>query len=154
MIRRAATADLEALVDLMGEFYAESDHPLDRAWAKASFERLLADGARGAAWMARAGGEPAGYVVLALRHSMDFGGLAGIIDDLFVRPAHRRKGFGRELVDAAFDQCRELGAVGVEVDVGEDAPVAANLYRGYGFVESGGGRRHLAVRLCGLASSA
>jgi GNAT superfamily N-acetyltransferase len=146
-IERAGAADIPILLDLMSEFYAESEHSLDRAWAGNSFGQLLGDRARGGAWIARAGGEPAGYVVLVLRHSMEFGGLGGIIDDLFVRPAQRRKGFGAGLMDAAFEECRRLGAVAVEVEVGDDNAVAANLYRGYGLVEVDGGRVHLAVRL-------
>jgi len=78
-IARAGAAEIPALIDLMREFYAESSYALDREWAEASFRRLLADETRGAAWLALQGAEPAGYVVLTLRHSMEFGGLAGII---------------------------------------------------------------------------
>src|SRR6185437_6191160 len=72
MIQRGSSADIAVLVELMAEFYAESGYPLDRDWAAASFGRLLGDGDRGAAWIAQACGEPAGHVVLVLRHSMEF----------------------------------------------------------------------------------
>jgi GNAT superfamily N-acetyltransferase len=143
---RATRADIPVLVELMGEFYAESNYRLDRHWAAASFDQLLGESHRGGAWIAHAGGEPSGYVVIALRHSMEFGGLAGVIDDLFVRPAHRRQGIGAALLGAAFEECRRLGAVSMEVEVGDDNAAAANLYRAFGLVPNDEGRRHLAGR--------
>jgi len=147
MIQRASSADIPVLVDLMGEFHAESGYPLDRDWAAASFGRLLDDRARGVAWIAQAGGEPAGHVVLVLRHSMEFGGLTGIIDDLFVRPEYRRQGIGTALVGVAFEECRKLGAAAVEVEVGVDNPAAGNLYRSFGLAPNDDGRLSLAIRL-------
>src|SRR4051812_43300018 len=108
IVERARTADIPALVELMSEFYSESNYALDPAWAAASFSQLLRDDARGAVWMARCGTEPSGHVVLALKHSMEFGGLAGVIDDLFVRPRFRRQGVGSALLSAVFESCRRL----------------------------------------------
>jgi GNAT superfamily N-acetyltransferase len=147
MIQQASSAEVSVLVDLMAEFYAESGYPLDRAWAAASFGELFSSRGRGFVWIAQLGGEPSGYVVLVLRHSMEFGGLAGIIDDLFVRPAHRRRGMGRALLDAAFSECRKLGATAVEVEVGIDNSAAGALYGRFGLVPNDEGRRRLAARL-------
>jgi len=108
IIERAGHADIPALVELMSQFYAESSYALDREWAAASFAQLLEDELRGAVWIARCGTDPAGHVVLALRHSMEFGGLAGVVDDLFVRPQFRRNGVGSALLSALFDACRKL----------------------------------------------
>src|SRR5258708_25187684 len=117
-LERAGLADIPALVELMSQFYAESSYALDREWAEASFKRLFREEARGAVWIARLGKESAGYVVLALRHSMEFGGLAGVIDDLFVRPQFRRHGIGSELLIALFDACRKLHVAADHVEVG------------------------------------
>jgi GNAT superfamily N-acetyltransferase len=146
-VSRAATADIPELVELMREFHAEADYPLDRAWAEASFRQLLGDSSRGAVWIARIADDPAGHAVLALRHSMEFGGLAGIIDDLFVRPGYRRQGIGAALVGAIFEECRGLGAAAVEVEVGQDNAAARELYLRFGLVPNDNGRRHLATRL-------
>jgi len=40
-IVKASESDIDGLVSLMEEFYAESDFTLDRAWAKLSFTALL-----------------------------------------------------------------------------------------------------------------
>ena|SRR5687767_6890896 len=132
IIERAEQADIPALVELMGEFHAESSYALDREWAAASFAQLLRDEARGAVWIARRGTEAAGHVVLTLKHSMEFGGLAGVIDDLFVRPEFRRQGVGSALLSALFDACRKFRVAAVHVEVGPGNVAALALYRALG----------------------
>lgn len=112
-VRRADTDDTPLLVALMAEFYAESEFSLDRQWASDSFSALLGDDAKGAVWIAFRDGEPAGYVVLTLRHSMEYGGPDAFIDDLYVRPAHRRQGLGREALSALFAECARRGVLAV-----------------------------------------
>lgn len=131
-IERAGQADIPALVELMSQFYAESSYALDREWAGASFAQLLREEARGGVWIARRGTEPAGHVVLALRHSMEFGGLAGVIDDLFVRQQFRRQGVGSALMSTLLDACRKLHVAAVHVEVGSGNVAASALYQAFG----------------------
>ena len=147
IIERAGHADIPALVELMSQFYAESSYALDPEWAKASFAQLLRDEARGAVWIARRGSEPAGHVVLALRHSMEFGGLAGVIDDLFVRPQFRRHGIASELLAALFQNCRRLRVAAVHVEVGPDNAAASALYQSFGLSGHGAERQILSIKL-------
>ncbi len=104
-VRRAAAADIDVLVDLMREFYAEADFPLDAAWAADAFSTLIADPALGAVWIISADDAPIGHVVLTVRYAMEFGGLSGYIDDLFVRKAHRRQGAATAGLGALVAEC-------------------------------------------------
>jgi GNAT superfamily N-acetyltransferase len=146
-IQRAGRADIPALVELMSQFYAESSYPLDRTWAEASFDVLLRDELRGAVWIARRGSEPAGYVVLALRHSMEFGGLAGIIDDLFVPPQFRRRGVGSALLSALLEACRILHVAAVHVEIDPSDLGVLALYQSFGLRGHSAERRTLTVEL-------
>ena len=146
-VRNAAQADIPALVDLMQEFYAEAGYPLDRGWAAASFSALLSDDSRGAAWVVSHDTEPAGYVVLTVRFSMEYGGLDAFIDDLFVRLPFRRRGLGRAALDALFGECERRGVLAVHVEVGADNGAAKALYRGYGLDPPSDGRQMLTTRL-------
>jgi ribosomal protein S18 acetylase RimI-like enzyme len=148
-LERAGLADVPVLVDLMTEFYAESAYELDRRWASRSFEVLLRDASKGAAWIAREGEEPAGHAVLTLRHSMEFGGLSGVIDDLFVRPRFRRLGIGAALLSAVFETCRALHVAAVQVEVAPENAAALALYRAFGLAEQRGARQTLTVTLRG-----
>jgi ribosomal protein S18 acetylase RimI-like enzyme len=146
-VRRATPSDIPDLVDLMGEFYAESSFPLERAWATDAFSALLADPSCGGAWLIERNGALAGHVVLSVRFAMEFGGLIAYIDDLFVRPGHRRHGAARAGLEVLFDECRRRGCRSVHVEV-DPANVAANaLYRSYGLGPASDERLQLSVRI-------
>lgn len=79
------------------------------------------------------GEEPIGYVVVTFRLSMEFGGTDAFIDDLFVRPRHRRRGAGRIALEAAFAECRRRGVLAIHVETGAGNVAAQSLYRHFGF---------------------
>lgn len=133
-IKRADSGDVPALVDLMEAFYSEAGFPLDRSWATAAFEALLACESRGAVWLAIDDGSPVGHVVLTVRFSMEYGGLDAFIDDLFVQPGHRRAGVAAAALATLFDECRRRGVRAVHVEVGEDNIPAQRLYERFGLV--------------------
>src|SRR5512141_1646956 len=118
-VRRAATGDIDALVGLMHDFYAESGFGLDHAWAAGSFARLLADPALGCIWLALDGALPAGHAVLTWRYTMEHGGLSGYVDDLYVSPEFRRTGTATALLAQLFAECRVRGCKSVQVEAGE-----------------------------------
>jgi ribosomal protein S18 acetylase RimI-like enzyme len=128
----ASRSDIPQLVALMREFYAESSFPLDEAWAGRAFESLIDEPRQGAVWLIESAGEAVGHVVLSVRFTMEFGGLSGYIDDLYVRPEHRRTGAARAGVDALLEECHRRRCRSVHVEVGADNHAAQALYRRYG----------------------
>ena len=146
-VRLATHADVQDLVELMREFYAESPFPLDEAWAARAFADLLAEPWRGAVWLMEQNGALVGHVVLSVRHAMEFGGLSGYVDDLFVRPAHRRQGAGRAALDTLFAECRRRDCRSIQVEVGPDNRAAMALYRSYGLAPGTDERQYLRVQL-------
>ena len=136
-VREARSDDVPQLVALMAEFYAESDYPLPAEAAARTFEHLLADPRLGRVWLLMADGEPAGYVVLTWGFSMEYGGLRGFVDDLFVRAAHR----GRGLAAAALAEVRRaaeaLGVRALDVEVGPENDAARRVYARAGFEDTG-----------------
>jgi GNAT superfamily N-acetyltransferase len=146
-VRRATRSDIPDLVELMHDFYAESSFPLDRAWAARAFADLLADPSRGAAWIIECDGVPIGHVVLSVRFTMEFGGLSACIDDLFVRPEHRRKGAASAGLDALVAECRSRGCRSIHVEVAPHNQAAISLYGRYGLVPGDDDRQQLRVVL-------
>jgi ribosomal protein S18 acetylase RimI-like enzyme len=143
--RRAASSDIPTLVELMGEFYAESSFRLDEAWAARAFEAMIGQPAYGAVWVIESAGVPVGHAVLSVRFAMEFGGLSGYIDDLFVRPSHRRQGMASVALDALLAECRRRECRSVHVEVGLDNGAAQALYRAHGLAQ--GEDRRQALRL-------
>lgn len=132
-VRLATPDDVPTLVALMGEFYAESEYPLPAEAASRAFAALLGDPRLGAAWIMEADGEPAGHVVLTVGFSMEYGGLRGFVDDLFVRAAFRGRGLAAMGLATlrAEAEARGVRALLVETVGGDER--AQRVYRRAGF---------------------
>ena len=146
-VEHAATSDLPLLVELMQAFYHESAVPLDRQWATKGFSLLLADPSLGGVWLLWRDGHAAGYIVLTVGFSMEYAGMTGVIDDLFVRPEHRRHGVGTAALTAVVVECRRRGVLALQVEVGHDNLVANRLYQKFGLGLRSDGRQLLTVDL-------
>lgn len=136
-IRRASYADVPSLVALMEVFYAESAFPLPTAPAMRAFQRLLEQPELGTIWMMEDEGQPAGYVVLTVSYSMEFGGLRGFVDDLFVHPRCRRLGLATEALAEVRRECTNRGVRALLVETGPDNDQARRVYQRAGLQESG-----------------
>jgi len=131
-VRLATVADIDVLVDLMRDFYAESNFPLDAAWAAQSFADLLANPAAGAIWVIDVDGRPVGHVVLSIRYAMEYAGLIGYIDDLYVRPDHRRRGAASAGLAVLVAECQKRGCKSLHVEVDPNNVPAVGAYRRLG----------------------
>lgn len=136
-IRPAGGPDVPALVALMTAFYAEAGYPLPPAPAGRAFHALLDDARLGGVWLAEVDGEAVGHLVLTLGFSMEYGGLRGFVDDLYVRPAARGRGIGAALLAAARTACDARGVRALHVEVGPGNATARRLYARAGYVDSG-----------------
>jgi GNAT superfamily N-acetyltransferase len=136
-VRAAGPEDVPQLVALMTAFYAEAGYPLPAAPAARTFAELVADPARGRIWLLRHDGAPAGYVVLTVAFSMEYGGLRGFVDDLFVREPSRGLGLGAAALEEVRRACATLGVRALHVEVGPENAVARALYARAGFADSG-----------------
>lgn len=132
-VRRASPDNISTLVALMGEFYAESGFPLPVEAASRAFAALLSDPRLGAAWILEVDGEPAGHVVLTVCFSMEYGGLRGFVDDLFVRPVFRGRGLAGRGLAALRREAEARGVRALLVETNGDDETAQRVYRRAGF---------------------
>ena len=141
-MREAGQADVPELAGLMRAFYAESGFALDEEQAAAGFRALLADARLGRVWLVerrrggRAGRRAAarrGYIVVTFVFAMEYGGMAAVVDDFYVRPEARGEGLGKAALAAARRACEDLGMRAMRVEVGVDNLVAQAVYRSAGF---------------------
>ena len=137
LVRLANQSDVPALVELMRAFYAESAYPLPEAQAAATFTDLIASPQLGSVWLLQADGQPAGFVVLTVAFSMEYGGLRGFVDDLFVSPRFRRMGLAAAALDAVKRACVARGVRALLVETSSSNAPALRVYRRAGFEESG-----------------
>jgi len=145
IIRKASPDDVQQLVALMAEFYAEGGYPLNRRHATEAFAALLADDRLGVVWFIQADSRDVGHVVVTLCFSMEYGGLIAFVDDLFVQQAFRRAGLATAALAEVLGVCGQRGVRALFVETGRDNVPAQALYRRAGFVDTD--RQLLALRL-------
>ena len=118
-------------LDRAAAMHAESFGSLgERTWTRQDLAELLASpGVAG--MLVRADDGDAGFALW--RVAADEAELL----TLAVRPIHRRRGVGRQLLLAAIDHARAAGARSLYLEVGADNSAARNLYDAQGFVAVG-----------------
>lgn len=129
------SADRARLAELARAFHVEDGHPLDAAGLAAVGE--VCDGhplARG--WLIRVDGETVGYVVLTLGYGVQFGGVDGFLDDLYLVPAARGHGIGAAVMRLVEAEARRLGLKALHLVVAPGNRHAQRLYRRQGFQDS------------------
>jgi diamine N-acetyltransferase len=144
-MRQASADDLNRLLDLMADFYAESAYVLDRTRAEEAFTALLSDPRLGRVWLVEQGSDDVGYVVVTFVFAMEYGGLTAVVDDFYIEPASRNAGQGTVALALACRICVGLGMRAMSVEVGYDNSVAQAVYRRVGFLETD--RRLMTLRL-------
>jgi len=132
-ITKADQTQIPLLVDLMEKFYQESGYALNRKRATHAFASLLSDKRLGTVWLIQADTEIAGYIVITLGFSMEYGGMTATLDDMFIRPDFRGKGLGKAALAGVRDACREADVRAMHVEVGPDNAPALAVYRNAGF---------------------
>lgn len=134
-LRPAHPADLDALLALQRAYYVEAGDALDPARARAALAALLADPALGAVWIAEDAGEAVAYAVLTLGYSLEYGGRDAFVDELYVAPAHRRRGLARAALEALEASARAAGVRALHLEVERELAGARALYRRAGFAD-------------------
>jgi ribosomal protein S18 acetylase RimI-like enzyme len=133
MIERALPTDLEDLLVLMRRYYAEDDLPFDARTARAAMAGLLETPEYGAVWVLRDGAVTVGYLALCVGYSLELGGRDAFVDEVYVEPEYRDKGWGTRMIEAALETARASGVQAVHLTVERANRRAAQLYQRLGF---------------------
>ncbi|QFT81075.1 putative acetyltransferase [Roseovarius sp. THAF27] len=119
----AALEDLDRLVPLVAAFHAEEGIAQDEATRRAALTPLLEGSPHGCVYLAGPRRAPIGYVIVTFGWSVEFGGLDGFVDEIFIRPGVRGRGIGSEILLALPKTLAKAGmkAIHLEVDRGNEA---------------------------------
>ncbi len=133
--REATLQDEAALVPMMRALDEHEPYAIqfDESAVRTAFRQFLALPAFGRVWLLYHGPALIGYIILTIGFSFEFHGHDAFIDELYIAPDHRRRGFGRQAIAFLEQKAREMGvnAVHLEVDRGNDS--ALELYRRSGY---------------------
>jgi GNAT superfamily N-acetyltransferase len=146
MLRQVTTSDIPVLVDLMEQFYAESGYSLDHALAAEAFASVIGNERLGGVWFINDEDRPAGYLVLTYRFAMEYSGMIACLDDLFVQPEYRNKGFATMALFEIRSICQAAQMCAITVEVGTQNAAACGVYHRVGFLPAKG-RELMALHL-------
>ncbi|MGC2196660.1 MAG: GNAT family N-acetyltransferase [Terriglobales bacterium] len=96
--------------------------------------RLLREPSLGQIWTVEAGSKTAGHVMLTYNFDLEFGGMQGMITDLFIKAQYRGKGLGSAALVFVEAFCRQQEIEEVELQVTGKNRAARAFYRKMGFV--------------------
>jgi GNAT superfamily N-acetyltransferase len=87
----------------------------------------------GSAWLFVHRQRIVGYAIVVYLFDLEFGGRCAGVTDLYLKPAHRRKGFGRRMLRHLEEFCRKSGFHALELQAERRNAGALAFYQACGF---------------------
>ena len=135
--RPAKPGDIDSIVAMMHDYYAQDGYTFVEAEARAAALMLISNPGLGRLWVACDGLTVVGYVAVALGFSFEYRGREAFVDELLIAESHRGRGLGREALELAEAYCREAGVNALHLEVERHREQALELYRRRGFSDFG-----------------
>lgn len=120
--------DLDRVMTLVTAFHAEEGLSSTDEERRAAVLPLLEGSPYGCIYLIGPARAPLGYVVATFGWSVEFGGMDGFIDEIYIRPAVRGRGIAGNVL---FDLPKALAKAGVKalhLEVDRDNETAQRLY--------------------------
>lgn len=129
----ATTQHYEQLAPLVGAFHIERGLALSDDTRRAGLLPLLEGSPHGAAYLIGPPRAPIGYIVITFGWSLEFGGMDGTIDEIFIRPGVRGRGIATEVLTVLPRALADAGVHALHLEISSQAPNNERLYARSGF---------------------
>jgi RimJ/RimL family protein N-acetyltransferase len=133
-LRRSRQDDLARLIELVSAYHRFEGIESEAARLRETLSPLLGTSPVGVIWLIEVAGQAVGYIALTFGYSIEFGGRDAFVDELYIEPAHRGKGFGTEALRMTRSRARALGIRALHLEVGRDNERAQRVYAALGFL--------------------
>ena len=127
-IRLARPEDLDTLLPLVAAFHNEEGITSSEDHRRAAVQPLLEGIPYGAVYLIGPARAPVGYIIVTFSWSVEFGGMDGFVDELFIRPPVRGRGIASEVLIALPRTLAEAGIRALHLEVDRDNQPAQRLY--------------------------
>ena len=126
-------ADIEIITQMMQDFYAIDNYPMDVEVAKTLFQEFISNEHLGKSWLIYSENEIVGYIILTFIFSFEYGGKIAFVDELFIKETARGKGFGKEAIQFIQREVPKLSLKLLYLEVEPHNENAQKLYLAHDF---------------------
>ena len=126
-------ADIEVITQMMQNFYAIDNYPMDIEVAKTLFQEFITNEHLGKSWLIYSENEIVGYIILTFIFSFEYGGKIAFLDELFIKETARGKGFGKEAIQFIQGEVPKLSLKLLYLEVEPHNENAQKLYLAHDF---------------------
>jgi GNAT superfamily N-acetyltransferase len=131
--RPCGPKDHKALLKLIVAYYRFDKIPYNLNSLRRGLDTLLRNLSQGQAWLMENHKKPIGYAVLTYNFDLEYGGIEGMLTEVYVEKRFRNRGVGTLALYEVEDFCRERGIRAVELQVLNHNKHAETFYRKAGF---------------------
>ncbi|NGY36218.1 GNAT family N-acetyltransferase [Flavobacterium sp. XN-5] len=128
-----AHSDIDTIVDLMQQFYAIDNYPIDIKISKSLFIEFLANEEIGNAWLILSENEIIGYVILTYIFSFEYQGKIAFLDELYLTEKARGKGVGSKTIAFVIEESKKKELKLIYLEIENHNQNAQKLYLASGF---------------------
>jgi ribosomal protein S18 acetylase RimI-like enzyme len=125
--------DIEIITQMMKDFYAIDNYPMDVEVAKTLFQEFISNEHLGKSWLIYSENEIVGYIILTFIFSFEYGGKIAFVDELFIDETARGKGFGKEAIQFIQAEVPKLSLKLLYLEVEPHNENAQKLYLAHDF---------------------
>ena len=126
-------ANIEVITQMMQNFYAIDNYPMDVEVAKNLFQEFITNEHLGKSWLIYSENEIVGYIILTFIFSFEYGGKIAFVDELFIKETARGKGFGKEAIQFIQSEVSKLSLKLLYLEVEPHNENAQKLYLAHDF---------------------
>lgn len=124
----ARPEDLDRLTAMVGAFHAEEGLQGSEEARRDALRPLLEGIPHGCVYLIGPARAPLGYIIVTFGWSVEFGGLDGFIDEIWLRPAVRGRGIASEVLGQLPKALAGAGMKALHLEVDRRNEAAQRLY--------------------------
>ena len=129
----ARPEDINRVLALVAAFHAEEGLESTDEARYAALMPLLEGIPHGCIYLIGPARAPLGYVIVTFGWSVEFGGMDGFVDEIFIRPAVRGRGIASEVLIELPKALAAAGLTALHLEVDRENETAQRLYTRTGF---------------------
>lgn len=124
----AGLDDLDRVLTLVTAFHTEEGLQSTDEVRRAGVEPLLTGIPHGCVYLIGPARAPLGYVIVTFGWSVEFGGMDGWVDEIYIRPAVRGRGIAGSVLHDLPKALAQAGVKALHLEVDHDNEPAQRLY--------------------------